>query len=105
MIDFLYKTYFLSDTRKAVNKVRKLLIRSNIEDKWCKLSRARKIIVRWYDRNYLDIIMVDNNLNTWLYNAIKDMYTHDRDGEVYKLNNEIEQFLHKVTVIEDYFDE
>lgn len=105
MIDFLYKTYFLSDTRKAVNKVRKLLIRSNIEDKWCKLSRARKIIVRWYDRNYLDIIMVDNNLNTWLYSAIKDMYTYDGNGEVDKLNNEIECFLHKVTVIEDYFDE
>lgn len=105
MIDFLYKTCFLSDTRKAVNKVRKLLIRSNIEDKWCKLSRARKVIVRWYDRNYLDIIMVDNNLNTWLYNAIKDMYTHDRDGEVDKLNSEIEQFLNKVTVIENYFDE
>lgn len=105
MIDFLYKTYFLPDTRKTVGKVRKLLIRSNIEDKWCKLSRARKIIVRWYDRNYLDIIMVDNNLNTWLYTAIKDMYTYDRDGEVGKLNNNIEQFLNKVTVIEDYFNE
>lgn len=105
MIDFLYKTYFLSDTRKTVRKVRKMLIRSNIENKLCKLSRARKIIVRWYDRNYLDIIMVDNNFNTWMYSAIKDMYDYDWHSETTKLNNKIEQFLIKVAVIEDYFNE
>ena len=104
MIDFLYKTYFLSDTRKTVRKVNKLLIRSNIENKLCKLSRARKIIVKWYERNYLDIIMIDDNFNTWMYSAIKDMYTYDWHSETTKLNNEIEHFLNKVTVIEDYFD-
>lgn len=104
MIDFLYRTCFLSDTRKTVRKVNKLLIRSNIEDKLCKLSRARKIIVKWYERNYLDIIMIDDNFNNWLYNAIKDMYDYDLQCETNKLNNKIEHFLYKVTVIEKYFD-
>ena len=48
--------------------------------------------------------MIDDNFNTWMYSAIKDMYTYDWHSETTKLNNEIEHFLNKVTVIEDYFD-
>lgn len=87
-----------------MRKVNKLLIRSNIENKLCKLSRARKIIVKWYGRNQLNIIMVDDNFNTWLYNAIKDMYAYDSHNETDKLNISIENFLYRVTVIEKYFD-
>lgn len=48
--------------------------------------------------------MVDDNFNTWMYSAIKDMYNYDNHSETTKLNDEIEYFLNKVTVIEDYFD-
>lgn len=95
---------FLSDTRKTVRKVNNLLLSSYVDERLLKLCRARRIIAKWYKRNQLDIIMVDDNFNSWLYNAIKEMYAYDCQCETEKLNNKIEHFLVKVTVIEKYFD-
>lgn len=100
-----FASSFLEDTRRTVKKVNKLLISGYVENRLCKLSRARKIIVKWYARNRLDIIMVDDNLNNWLYGAIKSMYADDLHNETDKLNTHIENFLDRVVVIEKYFDE
>ncbi|MFP3767625.1 hypothetical protein U5M32_05955 [Streptococcus sp. TATVAM-FAB35] len=100
----LFEYYFLTDTRRTVSKVNKLLINSYVSDRIYKLNKARKIIVKWYERNQLDIIMVDDGLNAWIYNAIKNMYRYYLHDETDKLNTSIENFLYRVAVIEEYFD-
>lgn len=100
----LFTSFFLADTRQTVKQVNKLLINSYVSNRIYKLNKARKIIVKWYERNQLDIIMVDDGLNAWIYSAIKSMYTYYLHDETDKLNTSIENFLDRVTVIEEYFD-